>query len=695
MGRITVLILIILCGIELQSQPSYPKRPDRAHSFFGVHFDFHADTDCKEIGKNVSDGMVEYVVDQIKPDFIQIDCKGHPGYSSYPTKVGNPAPEFVRDPLKIWREVTARKGVALYMHYSGVYDGRAVELHPSWAAVNADGKPSDRNTSVFGPYADSLMIPQFKELSSVYGVDGVWVDGDCWAHQVDYSPVAKRLFTQKTGITQIPLKSSDPHWLDYIRFMRQGFRDYLAHYVDVMHQYNPKFQIASNWAYSSFMPEPVTAPVDFISGDFSATNSVNSARFEGRFIRNQGKIWDLVDWGFSWIYNGSGTMSPKTVPQIERELATVISLGGGVVVYMRQQRDASVYNWTIPLLAAAAKFVRARQPWCQHAEGIPQIGLILAEDVLYDKTNKPFSVYDAHLVPMNGILQNLLSSQHVVDVVAEHQLKDINRYRMLIYPEWDSITPAFKQKLLEYVSNGGKLLLAGPKAAVLFKDVLNVTFKGASSMQIPAGPAASILFKDAQNGTSKGTPLMQSNGLEFNDQLAEVYSLSQGVVPGQGVKSVGKYCIGWDREGPSETAATITRYGKGEIGALYLNTGEIFSQRSVTVLRDYMNSLINEMFPDPVVEVTGSHDVDVTLNKVNCRMVVNLVNTAGPHDNDNVLVYDDIPAVGPLNVSIRCAMKPGRVMLQPENRPLVYKYENGKITFKVERLEIHEMIVIE
>ncbi len=358
MRSILIIAIVLLIGTGLQGQPVYPPRLDRAHSFFGVHFDFHADTDCREIGKNVSDEMVEYVVDQIKPDFLQIDCKGHPGYSSYPTKVGNPAPGFVRDPLKIWREVTARKGVALYMHYSGVYDMRAVELHPSWAAVNADGKPSDRNTSVFSPYADSLMIPQFKELSSVYGVDGIWVDGDCWAQQVDFSPKARKLFTQKTGITEIPLKPGDPHWNEYLDYNRQGFRDYLAHYIDVMHRYNPRFQIASNWAYSSFMPEPVTVPVDFISGDFSATNSVNSARFEGRFIRNQGKPWDLMDWGFSWIWNQEGTMSPKSVPQIERDLSEVLSLGGGVQIYMKQQRDASVYRWTIPLLAEAAKFVR-------------------------------------------------------------------------------------------------------------------------------------------------------------------------------------------------------------------------------------------------------------------------------------------------------------------------------------------------
>ena len=80
----------------------------RDESFLGVHFDFHAGYDCTEIGKTVTPEMIERVIEQVHPDYLQCDCKGHPGISSYPTKVGNPAPGFVRDQLRIWRDVTHR-----------------------------------------------------------------------------------------------------------------------------------------------------------------------------------------------------------------------------------------------------------------------------------------------------------------------------------------------------------------------------------------------------------------------------------------------------------------------------------------------------------------------------------------------------------------------------------------------------------
>ena len=664
---IPVLLLFFACASK--SQTIVPARLDRAHSFFGLHFDFHAGPDCNEVGKNVDVAMVNNLIDQVHPDFIQVDCKGHPGYTSYPTKVGNPVPGFVKDQLKIWRTVTASRGVSLYLHYSGVWDSRAIELHPWWAAVGADGIRSKNSTSVFGNYADSLLIPQLKELSSVYGVDGVWVDGDCWAHQLDYAPHTLELFRKSTGISEIPRKPGDQGWREFLQFSRDGFKAYVTKYTNALHRYNPKFQVASNWAFSTLMPEQVSIPVDFISGDFSALNSVNSARLESRFIRNQGKPWDLMAWGFSWIGNEEGTQCVKSATQIERELASVISLGGGVQIYLQQKRDGSIYNWMIPLLSEAAKFCRERQPWCQGVSGVPQIGLILSKEALYARTNRLFGGFDKELTPLKGILQNLLSSQYVVDVVAEHQLKDINKYPLLVYPEWETITPDFKEKLLDYVSQGGKLLLIGPNSSFLFHDELKV------SVKIPA--------------------TVKNNGLEYQQWIAELMSLSEGVTPGVGVKSFGKFFQAINMEGPSEIAATITKFGKGEIAAAHLEMGKASAIRSAPVLRDFLGALVKEIFPNPMVTVSGSHQVDVTLNKKGDTLILNLVNVSGPHDNDKVMAFDEIQQVGPLKIRMQLKVQPKKVMLQPENVALKFNYMDGTMYCELPVLKIHEMVVVD
>ncbi|MCZ7638717.1 MAG: hypothetical protein M5U12_23260 [Verrucomicrobia bacterium] len=101
-----LLSSLLPAGLSLAAVPAWaadasgsePHRLKRSEAFLGIHFDFHAGPDCTEVGKNTTRAMIEAILDQVKPDYLQIDCKGHPGFSSYPTKVGNPAPGFVGDP---------------------------------------------------------------------------------------------------------------------------------------------------------------------------------------------------------------------------------------------------------------------------------------------------------------------------------------------------------------------------------------------------------------------------------------------------------------------------------------------------------------------------------------------------------------------------------------------------------------------
>ncbi|HYW78209.1 MAG TPA: hypothetical protein VE890_01485, partial [Thermoguttaceae bacterium] len=360
----------LLCGHAFAADD--PPRMRRADAFLGVHFDFHAGADCDRVGARTTRPMVELVIDKVKPDYIQIDCKGHPGYASYPTKLGNAAPGFVGDPLRIWREVTRERGIALFMHYSGVWDSRAVATHPQWAAIDGNGRPNAKATSVFGPYVDQLMIPQLRELAGKYDVDGVWVDGDCWGTVPDYGEVAVREFCRQTGAASAPRSAAEPYWNEWMDFHREGFRRYVRHYVDELKQSHPDFQVISNWAFSDHMPEPVSADVAGLSGDFAPDDSVNSARFAGRCLEDQGVPWDLMSWSFS-----RKTRKQKPAVQLMQEAAVVLALGGGYQAYFKQDRDGAIRDPAeMDVMAQVARFCRDRQAFCHRSIAVPQIALL-------------------------------------------------------------------------------------------------------------------------------------------------------------------------------------------------------------------------------------------------------------------------------------------------------------------------------
>src|ERR1019366_4770068 len=144
--------------------------------------------------------MVSHLLESCRPDFVQYDSKGHPGYLGFPSSTGMSAPGIVQDSLALWRRVTAAHGVSLYSHFSGVLDELAVAKHPDWARVDEVGKRDPTQTSLFGPYERELMISELTEAALKYDLDGSWVDGDCWAVRPDYCDAARHKFAELTGI---------------------------------------------------------------------------------------------------------------------------------------------------------------------------------------------------------------------------------------------------------------------------------------------------------------------------------------------------------------------------------------------------------------------------------------------------------------------------------------------------------------
>jgi hypothetical protein len=662
--------MILLAGTEAMraaDEVAGLRRLKRAESFLGLHFDFHAGPDGREVGKNTTPEMVNAILDKVKPDYIQIDCKGHPGYSSYPTKVGNPVPGFVGDPLRVWREVTAKRGVSLYLHYSGVWDSRAIALHPDWAAINADGSTNNNATSVFGPYVDRLLIPQLRELAGDYGVDGVWVDGECWATVPDYGAAAVAAFRKETGFDTVPRKASDAHWFEWMEFQREAFRKYLRHYIREVNRTHPRFEIASNWAFSDHMPEPVSAPVAFLSGDFSPQNSVNSARFSARCLANQGLSWDLMAWSFANVKNGP--RQNKSALQLQREAALVLAQGGGFQAYITQRRDGSVDLAKVEPMAEVAKFCRERQALAHRAVIVPQVALLYSRTSHYRQSPQLFVPNSPAVRSLRGVLQGLVESQHALQIVSEHHLRGrMKDWPLIVLPECEYLDADFRAELLAYVNQGGRLLIVGPKAAAPFATELDVMLDATSPTRAPVG-------------------------LEHDAAKAEFSTTWRAVKPGAKARSFGTFRPAALTNGPAHPASTLAPLGKGTIAATWLNLGDRAADGNAPAARNFLDAIARELFPNPILEVRGSRDVDVSLARNEGKLLVHLVNTSGPHATEPFV--DALTPVGPLHVTLRTGKKPARVTLEPGGRPLEFAHARGETRFTVPPVPVHGIVVVE
>jgi len=688
------LSLAAACAPAQGGSPAVPsaKRHDhilpRAECFFGLHFDLHPNASDTELGAAITEENIAALIDRVNPDFVQYDCKGHPGYTGYPTKIGWPSPGIVKDSLAIWRKVTRERNVGLYIHYSGLWDTVAIAHHPDWARVDAAGNRDANMTSVFGPYADALLIPQLDEVVSAYGLDGLWVDGECWAAQLDWSDAARAAFTAETGIADAPTSSSDPHWLDWKTFHRRAFERYLGHWVDAIHARHPDLQVTSNWAYSTHMPVAVRTNVDFLSGDFSSQLWIDRARVDSRYLASTGKPWDLMMWGFTSA-EGTRTMLTPLEHQCQ-EAGVVLMQGGAFQVNNPPERAGYLAPFLIETLGRVADFCRARQDLSFGSTSVPQVALLLSSESQFDRSDAVF-LPEGCAHELEGALDALLELHYSVDILAEHQLEPrLAEFPLVVVPDSHKLADSFRAALVAYVRAGGSLLLMGEKCARLFEGELGVTFEGQ-----PADGPTELVGSD--RGDAWGV-----------DGFVSVAGPWQRVTPTTADVVARRYPTR-DTRGEGEVAATVARLGAGRIAAVYGPVALTYSRTHHPYLREAIGRIAREVFVEPAVSVDAPPCVDVALrHAADGRLCVHLLNTAGlPLDNRTAT--DFIPELRDVRVTVRTDAKSARVVpsaqvldVRPATREDAPSYATsaqrdlrGYVTVTVPRLPIHEVVVFE
>ncbi len=642
-----------------------PRRPRRSECFLGMHFDLHPSKTDTVLGRDVTDEMVERFLTRVKPDYVQYDCKGHAGYLGYPSKVSTPSPGIVRDSLEVWRRVTARHGVALFIHFSGVWDSLAVEQHPEWARVRPDGKRDDRQTSLWGPYAGARMIPQLKEAAEKYDLDGAWVDGECWATGPDYSDAAARAFREATGLAALPRKPEDPGWNEFLEFNRRQFRKYVKHYVDALHAFRPQFQIASNWLYSTYVPERPELPVDFISGDYLGNASISTARLEARYMAQTGKPWDLMAWGF--VSGRANSVGPvhKHAAQLQQEAAVVLAQGGGFQIYYQPTRAGHINDRHIGVMERVARFCRARQAASHKSETVPQIGVLLSTHDLYTTTGKLFGGWGRWVDPARGILDALIECHYSADVLPEWKLDEIARlYPAIVVPDWRDIGSAARDSLVAYARGGGKLILAGAATAALFRDHLGARLAGEPSKQSAYIPGGEV--------------------------FADLSGMWQDV---DGKPLLTRYPT-HDERRDGKCAATAAPLGKGAVAAIYGPLGTVFAQTHAPAAREVLRSVVQAVFR-PSFTLNAPPAIEAVLRRKNGRTLLHLLNATAMQVADDYLAVDFIPPVGPVGIDIELPRKPRSITLQPEGKPLAGEWRNGRWKGSVATVPLHSIVAFE
>ena len=632
----------------------------------GLHFDFHAHPyeGMPSIGETLKEEDIREICRLLQPDYLQIDCKGHPGWASYPTKCGNAMPSFTCDPLRLWRRVTREEGIKLFLHYSGVIDAKFCQEHPELAVMRPDGSRSGDVTRTYGlEYANRLLIPQLKELAGEYGADGVWIDGDCWGTDADYDPETLAAFEAASGIQLcggFPPDAASEEAVAFKEYCRELFRKFVRHYTDELHKAYPSFMITSNWMYSDHMPEPVSADLDYLSGDFNPWNSVSSARLAGRALARQGKHWDLMSWNFRSDRDGCSVGRYIKHPvQILQEAATVLSLGGGYQNYIPQNRDGSPRMEQIRSMRRVFDWARERLPWCYGGSILPQAAVFLSGHDRMLASKKLFT--RDGLEGTSGLTDLLCDLGHGVSVASEFD--HARGFALIAVPETVCSLGDAPKQLLNYAAEGGSLLICGIRSIEAF---------------IEAGLPVSI------GGRTEEVRFC------FPDEETCLSLYGSCTLSAPGAETVFRSCA--DAREASQPVACLLSFGKGKIALVGSDIGLAYCTAKQAGHRKLLKALLSRLY-DPIVRLEGAEGtVEVTPLYKDGRLLVQLVNMNGPHSDRRVPSFDFISPCLNVRLSAALSEKPQRIVQRPCGKSLPFDWDGRRATFTVYRVDIHEII---
>jgi hypothetical protein len=644
-----------------------PARLQRKDCFFGLHFDLHPTEKDTVLGRDLTDAMVSHLLETVRPDFIQYDSKGHPGYLGFPSKTGMSAPGIVQDSLAIWRRVTAAHGVALYNHFSGVLDGLAVTKHPEWARVGPDGRRDPQETSLFSAYEQDLMIPELTEAAHNYELDGSWVDGDCWAVKPDYCAAAQQKFLALTGIGVLPKKTEDKGWNEFLEMQREQFRQYVDLYVGELHRARPGYQITSNWMYSTFIPERPTVALDYLSGDVADAMAVRQARLEARYLSRCGKPWDLMSWGFE---HGSPVQvqSAKPAVELEQEAAIVLAQGGAYQIYYVPTRAGWIDDRVVETAAEVGRFCRQRQHWSHRSESLPEVGVLYSGHSLYRTANRVFGGWGRFEDPAAGAVDLLLACGYSVDVVPDWQAAEcVAKYPLMVVPDWQEIGEEMVTTLAGYVGGGGRLLVCGAENARLFSSVFSLRL---------AGPAEERTYFVAD---ASGYAQVNGSWVGIDTPAAETIAWAWAAP---------------DSRKDAVPLAVRIQHGKGSAVVCAGPLASAYANASTPILRSVAHAMTEPLYA-PMVSL-GSDDpaLEIVLRRKDGQTLIHVINTEGAPDTGEFRHSGIVPRTGPMRLRIRLAAAPAKVVLEPEGTLLRGAYKDGAWEGELPELHIHSIVRI-
>jgi len=165
------------------------------------------------------------------------------------------------------------------------------------------------------------------------------------------------------------------------------------------------------------------------------------------------------------------------------------------------------------------------------------------------------------------------------------------------------------------------------------------------------------------------------------------------------VEPLGAQVLAWrhptyDGTRDAAVAATAAPLGEGTIAAIYGPAGAVYAGTHAPEVRNVLARIVLALY-EPPVRVDAPPAVEVVWRRQAGVHVLHLLNAAGMQVAANYSVIDFVPPLRNIRVRLRLERPPARATWEPGGRPARGEWIDGWWRTRLDRLDIHEMLVWE
>ena len=652
--------------------------------FRQVHLDFHTSEHLEGIGKNFDAEQFAATLSKAKVNSITCFARCHHGWLYYESKN---FPEKIhpnlanRNILKEQIEVCHRYDIKVPVYTTVQWDDLTAREHPEWLVVNEKGGPFKqekfkpgfyRNICLNTGYVDYLKAQIQDMFESLGKLDGVFLD------ILNLQPCACNNCIREMSSLGLDAESEQIRY----EFGQKVFDRFMSNMTEFIHLIQPDCPVFYNVGHigakhRKSLDSFTHLEIESLPGGYWGYDHFPST---ARFVRNLGI--DFMGMTGKFHTDWGDFSSFRTPAALEYECFLSLAHTGKCSIGDQLSPDGKISSPVYDLIGSVYSQVEEKEPWCEAAKPVAEVGVFLPEEFLPAGA----ALTTSDLLGADKMLSELGIQFDVIDTKS-----GFNRYKLLVMPDNIPVEETLENKLRSYIDNGGKIIASyksglSPKGN--FVDFMGINLIGDAPYSpdfiVAQGELAKGLYQDTEY-------VMYLKGMEVLVK-AEAEKLMDVNVP--------FFNRTWEHFTSHKHTPSSGEYGYPGVvknGGVVYFMHPIFTQykkNGPRWIKTMVSNALDMLMGERLVSHNGPTSLFTNLNVQGekNRYVLHMLHYIPERRTETIDIIEDIIPLYNIEMKLKLDKKISSVKLVPENKCIEFGYNAGIISFNVPEVKGHQMI---